>query len=85
MCVVETVRMKVHIQREALSLRISVTDRCQVRCLYWMLSGSAGDLHQNEVLSLDEILRFVRAIESNFGLSKVHSTGGEPLTRPAFT
>ena len=74
--------MKARIQREALSLRISVTDRCQMRCLYCMPSGSVGELHQNEVLSLDEILRFVGAIESNFGLSKVHITGGEPLMRP---
>ena len=70
------------VQQHPVSLRISVTDRCQLRCLYCMPSGGVPKLNHGDILSFEEILRFVRVAKSRFGLSKVHITGGEPLVRP---
>lgn len=69
--------------RAALSLRISVTDRCTLRCSYCVPPAEAapGD-RAGGVLSLAEITRFVRAAAARFDVSKVHLTGGEPLLRP---
>ncbi len=69
-------------QKQSISLRISVTDRCQLRCLYCMPPEGIPKCNHSDVLSFEEILRFVRVIKSRFGLSKVHLTGGEPLVRP---
>ena len=66
---------------QPLSLRISVTDRCQLRCLYCMPHGGVPKISHEDVLSFEEILHFVRAVKSHFGLSKVRVTGGEPLVR----
>jgi len=63
-----------------LSLRISVTRRCQLRCVYCRPSGRRW-VPPHRVLTPTEILSFVRAIKSRFGVSKVHLTGGEPLLR----
>ena len=65
-----------------LSLRVSVTDRCQFRCFYCMPSEGVHKCSHEEILRFEEIVRFVRALKSRFGLSKVHITGGEPLLRP---
>src|SRR3972149_3284556 len=65
-----------------ISLRVSVTDRCQLRCLYCMPSGGVKKFARDQVISFEEILRFVRVLKSCFGLLKVHITGGEPLLRP---
>ncbi len=65
-----------------ISLRISVTDRCQLRCLYCMPPKGVPKRARQDILSFEEILRFVRLVKSHFGLSKVHITGGEPLVRP---
>ncbi len=70
------------VQQQPVSLRISVTDRCQLRCLYCMPSEGVPKLNHEDILSFEEILRFVRVAKSRFGLSKVHITGGEPLIRP---
>lgn len=64
------------------SLRISVTDLCQLRCSYCMPSEGVEKRAHTDILSFEEILRFVRTVKSRFGLSKVHITGGEPLVRP---
>jgi len=65
-------------------LRISVTDRCNFRCLYCMPKESFGADHaflaRPEVLRFDEIERVVRAAVS-LGVRKVRLTGGEPLVR----
>lgn len=68
-----------------LSLRVSVTDRCQLRCLYCMPSVGAPRLSREEVLSFEEIVRFVHVVRRRFALTKVHITGGEPLVRPGIT
>jgi cyclic pyranopterin phosphate synthase len=63
-----------------LSLRLSVTSRCQLRCRYCApADGLAGP---PAALASDEIIEFVRALGRRYPLRKVHLTGGEPLTRP---
>ncbi len=73
--------MTTRAQRPPVALRISVTDRCQLRCVYCMPAGGVTKLPRDEILSFQEIVRFVRVMKSRFGLSKVHVTGGEPLIR----
>jgi cyclic pyranopterin phosphate synthase len=61
-------------------LRVSVTDRCNFRCLYCMPEGGFVWKTHNEILNYEEIVRLVR-VASDLGLSKVRLTGGEPLVR----
>lgn len=61
-------------------LRVSVTDRCNFRCVYCMPEEGADVCKKDELLTADEITRIVRvAVES--GIRKVRLTGGEPLVR----
>jgi cyclic pyranopterin phosphate synthase len=60
-------------------LRISITDRCNLRCIYCMPHGVLP-LSHDEILSYEEILRIVR-IMAALGIRKVKITGGEPLVR----
>lgn len=62
-------------------LRVSVTDRCNLRCTYCMPAGDAEWLPRTDLLTLDEIERVVRCAV-NAGVVKVRLTGGEPLVRP---
>jgi cyclic pyranopterin phosphate synthase len=62
------------------SLRISVTDRCNIRCFYCMPEEGARFMDRAELLTFEEIERFVRAAVP-LGISKVRLTGGEPLLR----
>lgn len=62
------------------NLRISVTDRCNIRCYYCMPETGAPFLPHSEILSYEEIDRFVR-IAVSLGVTKVRITGGEPLVR----
>jgi cyclic pyranopterin phosphate synthase len=61
-------------------LRISITDRCNLRCLYCMPEEGVSWRPHNAMLSLEEIARFV-AIAAQEGFSRVRLTGGEPLVR----
>lgn len=61
-------------------LRISVTDRCNLRCTYCMPAEGVPYEDGGEVLTSDEILRLVELL-SRHGLRKVRITGGEPLVR----
>ncbi len=61
-------------------LRISVTDRCNLRCYYCMPSHGVKYIDHKEILSYEEILRIVR-IFAELGIKKVRVTGGEPLIR----
>jgi len=67
---------------QPISLRISVTDRCQLRCLYCMPPEGVEKREHHEILSYEEIVGFVRALKSRFSFDKIHLTGGEPLVRP---
>jgi len=61
-------------------LRISVTDRCNLRCKYCMPEGGISLLKHENILSLEEIAEFVK-VAVNKGIKKVRITGGEPLVR----
>lgn len=63
------------------SLRLSVTDRCALRCLYCAPAESLAFAPRDEQLTFDEIIAFAQVLKSSFGLSKVRLTGGEPLQR----
>lgn len=62
-------------------LRISVTDRCNLRCIYCMPAGGLRPYAQEEVLGFEEITRIVRTA-AKLGVTRVRITGGEPLIRP---
>ncbi len=61
-------------------LRISVTDRCNLRCVYCMPEHGVPYENQTEILSVGEIMKLVRLLTPH-GLRKVRITGGEPLVR----
>lgn len=61
-------------------LRISVTDRCNMQCVYCMTNGKIPKLPGSEILSYEEILR-IAGIFVQLGISKIRVTGGEPLVR----
>jgi cyclic pyranopterin phosphate synthase len=61
-------------------LRVSVTDRCNLRCIYCNPLGSCGLIRRDEILTFEEIHRIVRLF-AECGISKVRLTGGEPLVR----
>ncbi|TES88283.1 MAG: GTP 3',8-cyclase MoaA [Desulfobacteraceae bacterium] len=61
-------------------LRISITDRCNLRCIYCVPYDFIPKLAHKEILSYEEILRIAR-ISVRLGISKVRITGGEPLVR----
>src|SRR5213593_2580566 len=62
------------------NLRISVTDRCNIRCFYCMPATDVQFMNRAELLTFEEIERFVRVVV-NLGVNKVRLTGGEPLVR----
>jgi len=61
-------------------LRMSITDRCQLRCFYCTYRQDWEKLPSREILSYEELLR-VAGIAAEMGLRKVRVTGGEPLVR----
>jgi cyclic pyranopterin phosphate synthase len=62
-------------------LRISITDRCNERCLYCLPENFADWLPRREILEYDELLAIVRAMTA-LGFKRFRVTGGEPLIRP---
>lgn len=62
------------------NLRISVTDRCNIRCFYCMPENATQFVPRAEILSFEEIERFVR-VAAGLGVRKLRITGGEPLLR----
>ena len=63
------------------SLRISVTDACNIRCRYCMPETVLGFLPQNRLLKYESIARIV-SVFARAGVHKIRLTGGEPLMRP---
>jgi cyclic pyranopterin phosphate synthase len=61
-------------------LRISVTDRCNLRCVYCMSEEGMTFLPRSEILSFEEIAR-VAGVARSLGVNSVRLTGGEPLVR----
>ncbi|MFM7845186.1 MAG: GTP 3',8-cyclase MoaA [Planctomycetota bacterium] len=66
--------------RRHTNLRVSVTDRCNIRCFYCMPEENVKFRAREELLTYEEITRFV-AVMARMGISKVRLTGGEPLVR----
>ena len=62
------------------NLRISVTDRCNIRCFYCMPEHDVQFVPRSEILDLEEIERFAR-VAAGLGVTKLRITGGEPLVR----
>lgn len=65
-------------------LRISITDRCNLRCVYCMPKGGVSLVEHKEILTYEEIVRVVR-IAASLGVRKIRITGGEPLARKNVT
>ena len=63
------------------NLRISVTDRCNIRCFYCMPEEGVKFQPREEILTFEEIERFVRIVVG-LGVRKLRITGGEPLLHP---
>lgn len=61
-------------------LRISVTDRCNLRCVYCMPENGVVSLAHKDILTYEEIVRIVKVC-AGLGIKKVKLTGGEPLVR----
>lgn len=73
--------MKDSFGREINYLRISLTDRCNLRCSYCMPEkGIDNKINHNEILSLEEIYDITKSFV-NLGINKIRLTGGEPLAR----
>ncbi|MGH3263971.1 MAG: radical SAM protein, partial [Trebonia sp.] len=67
--------------RVATDLRVSLTDRCNLRCSYCMPPEGLDWLPTPEVLTGDEVTRLVRIGVETLGIREVRFTGGEPLLR----
>jgi len=65
-------------------IRISITDRCNLRCVYCMPSGGVKFLEHKDILQYEEIVRILQ-VAVHTGLRKVRITGGEPLVRRNIT
>ncbi|GAA2236364.1 GTP 3',8-cyclase MoaA [Streptomyces amakusaensis] len=68
--------------RVATDLRVSLTDRCNLRCVYCMPEEGLQWLAKPDLLTDDEIVRLIRIAVTLLGVTEVRFTGGEPLLRP---
>lgn len=66
--------------REISYLRISLTDRCNFRCIYCMPQRGVEKINHNQIMSLEDVFRVVKVAEK-YGINKIRLTGGEPLIR----
>jgi cyclic pyranopterin phosphate synthase len=71
-------------QRSIDYLRVSITDRCNLRCIYCTPLGGAAKLDHQDILSYEEFLRLIQ-VALDMGITKVRLTGGEPLVRKGIT
>src|ERR1700693_5230357 len=67
--------------RVATDLRVSLTDRCNLRCSYCMPAEGLDWLPRPELLTDDEVIRLVAVAVGRLGVREVRFTGGEPLLR----
>lgn len=63
------------------SVRLSVTDRCNIRCFYCMPAVDAEFVERSRLLSFEEIARLARLLVNRCGVRDIRLTGGEPLVR----
>ena len=63
-------------------LRISLTDKCNLNCIYCNpLEHQSKKLNKNKILTFDELLRLINIFSGGLGINKIRFTGGEPLVR----
>jgi len=74
--------MRMEYGRPPLSLRLSVTDRCSLRCAYCMPATGAPNVASAEMLSFEAMVNFVCLLKERYQVGQVRLTGGEPLLRP---
>jgi GTP 3',8-cyclase len=74
-------RLTDYFNRTPKKLRISITDRCNMRCIYCMPQKEFAWRPKDEILSYEEITRLAK-IFVGLGVEKIRLTGGEPLVRP---
>ena len=67
--------------RVGTDLRVSLTDRCNLRCTYCMPAEGLDWLPSDDVLTDDEVVRLIRIAVTMLGIEEVRFTGGEPLVR----
>jgi cyclic pyranopterin phosphate synthase len=67
--------------RTATDLRVSLTDRCNLRCAYCMPAEGLEWLPRPDLLTDDELLRLIELAVTRLGISEIRFTGGEPLLR----
>ena len=67
--------------RTATDLRVSLTDRCNLRCTYCMPAEGLDWLPHPDLLTDDELVRLIRLAVTRLGITEVRFTGGEPLLR----
>ena len=68
--------------RTATDLRISLTDKCNLRCTYCMPAEGMQWLSRDALLTAPEVVRLARIAVRDFGVREIRLTGGEPLIRP---
>src|SRR6185436_3172604 len=68
--------------RRATDLRVSLTDRCNLRCTYCMPAEGLAWLPNESLLTDDEIIRLITVAVERLGVEEIRFTGGEPLLRP---
>ncbi|WP_131747838.1 GTP 3',8-cyclase MoaA [Frankia sp. Cppng1_Ct_nod] len=68
--------------RVATDLRLSLTDRCNLRCTYCMPADGLAWMPREEQLTDDEVVRLVHIAVTRLGVDEVRLTGGEPTVRP---
>ena len=78
---VQTTPLADRFGRVASDLRVSLTDRCNLRCSYCMPAEGLAWLADERVLSDDEVVRLIRIGVERLGIREVRFTGGEPLVR----
>jgi cyclic pyranopterin phosphate synthase len=68
--------------RVATDLRVSLTDRCNLRCTYCMPPEGLNWLPRADLLTNDEVIRLIQIAVTRLGVTEIRFTGGEPLLRP---
>jgi len=71
--------------RIATDLRVSLTDRCNLRCAYCMPAEGLDWLPKPDLLTDDEVIRLIRIGVEQLGIREIRFTGGEPLLRRGLT
>ncbi len=74
-----------HFGRTATDLRVSLTDRCNLRCSYCMPADGLEWLPRPELLTDDELVRVIALAVCRLGITEIRFTGGEPLLRRGLT